>query len=255
LSSASVTGWFTEDFTLAELKTLRAVERIPTTRPQNTAFNGLYQVPTLDEVLDLARNSRTCDGKPVGVYPETKHPTYFDGIGLSLEEPLVATLEANGFGFARSPVIIQSFETGNLRDLARMTKVRIAQLINCTGAPYDLVAAGDPRTYADLVTTAGLRGIAKYADGIGACKDVLIPRDPAGTLLAPSSVIRDAHRRGLIVHGWTFRRENRFLPLQFRSSTDPEAAGDLEGEIRTFLAAGMNGFFTDNPDLGVTAAR
>ena len=154
----------------------------PPLRPQNTAFNGLYQVPTLDEVLDLARHSRTCDGEPVGVYPETKHPTYFDGIGLSLEEPLVATLEANGFGSRSAPVYIQSFEVGNLRELATMTRVPLVQLINCTGAPYDLVAAGDPRTYADLVTPAGLREIARYADGIGVCKDVMIPRTATGTL-------------------------------------------------------------------------
>ena len=188
IDGVSVTGWFTEDFTLAELKTLRAVERIPALRPKNTAFNGLYQVPTLDEVLDLARNSRTCDGDAVGVYPETKHPTYFDGIGLSLEEPLVATLEANGFGRRSSPVYIQSFEVGNLQQLATMTRLPLVQLINCTGAPYDFVAAGDARTYADLVTPAGLRGIARYADGIGVCKDVMIPRTPSGSLGEPTSV-------------------------------------------------------------------
>src|SRR5690606_10801995 len=115
IDGVTVTGWFTEDFTLAELRTLRAKERIPGTRPANTAFDGLYQVPTLDEVLDLARNSRTCDGQPVGVYPETKHPTYFDSVGLSLEEPLVEELRANGFDSRRAPVILQSFETGNLK--------------------------------------------------------------------------------------------------------------------------------------------
>ena len=120
----SVTGWFTEDFTLAELKTLRAKERLPAVRPANTAFDGLYEVPTFDEVLDLARHSVTCDGRPVGVYPETKHPTYFDSIGLSLEEPLVAQLTANGLNDRHAPVIIQSFETGNLRQLDRMTERR-----------------------------------------------------------------------------------------------------------------------------------
>ena len=255
IDGVSVTGWFTEDFTLAELKTLRAIERIPALRPQNTAFNGLYQVPTLDEVLDLARNSRTCDGDPVGVYPETKHPTYFDGSGLSLEEPLVATLEANGFGRRSSPVYIQSFEVGNLQQLATMTRLPLVQLVNCAGAPYDFVAAGDPRTYADLVTPAGLRGIARYADGIGVCKDVMIPRTPTGALGEPTSVIRDAHRRGLDVHGWTFRRENQFLPAEFRIGSEPAGIGDLAGEIEVFLAAGMDGFFTDNPDLGVSVGR
>ena len=255
IDGVAVTGWFTEDFTLAELKTLRAVERIPATRPQNTAFNGLYQVPTLDEVLDLARHSRTCDGDPVGVYPETKHPTYFDSIGLSLEEPLVSTLAANGFDRRRSPVFIQSFEVGNLRQLASMTPLPLVQLINCSGAPYDFVAAGDPRTYADMITPTGLREIDRYADGIGVCKDVMIPRLPSGALGQPTSVIGDAHRRGLEVHGWTFRRENQFLPLDFRNGTDPAAVGDLVGEIDTFLRAGMDGFFTDNPDMGALAAR
>ncbi|WP_116946988.1 esterase-like activity of phytase family protein [Jiangella endophytica] len=255
IDGTSITGWFTEDFTLAELRTLRAEERIPATRPANTAFDGLYLVPTLDEVLDLARNSRTCDGRPVGVYPETKHPTYFDSIGLSLEEPLVAQLTANGLNHRGAPVILQSFETGNLRQLDRMTDVRLAQLISSSGAPYDLVAAGDPRTYADLVTASGLRGVARYADGVGLEKNVMIPRAADGTLGEPTAVIRDAHRAGLEVHGWTFRRENQFLPAEFRSSADPNGIGDVEAEIRVFLDAGMDGFFTDNPDLGSAAVE
>ncbi|MCP2262963.1 esterase-like activity of phytase family protein [Promicromonospora thailandica] len=254
IDGAPVTGWFTEDFTLAELRTLRATERLPQVRPQNTAFDGLYQVPTLDEVLDLARNSRTCDGAPVGVYPETKHPTYFDSVGLSLEEPLVRELRRNGLDHRQAPVIVQSFEVGNLRELDRLTDVRLAQLVSSSGAPYDLVADGDPRTYADLVTRNGLRDIARYADGIGAEKNVLIPRDADGTLGRPSQVIRDAHRAGLDVHAWTFRRENQFLPAEFRSSSDPDEPGDLVGEIRVFLHAGLDGFFSDNPDLGATAA-
>ncbi len=250
-----VTGWFTEDFTLAELRTLRAVERIPAVRPGSAAFDGLYQVPTLDEVLDLARSSRTCDGEPVGVYPETKHPTYFDSIGLSLEEPLVAELAANGFDDARAPVIVQSFETGNLRELDAMTDVPLAQLVSSSGAPYDLVAAGDPRTYAHLVTPAGLAEIATYADGVGLEKNVMIPRRADGTLGEPTSVIADAHAVGLEVHGWTFRAENQFLPAEFRSSSDPAAVGDLAGEIRAFLEAGMDGLFSDHPDAAVAAVE
>jgi glycerophosphoryl diester phosphodiesterase len=253
IDGTSITGWFTEDFTLAELKTLRAKERIPQLRPANVAFDGLYEIPTLDEVLDLARHSRTCDGQPVGVYPETKHPTYFDSIGLSLEEPLLATLAANGMDRGSSPVIIQSFETANLRALSRLTRVDIAQLINCSGAPYDLAAAGDARTYADLVTPAGLKEIAKYADGVGLCKDVIIPRDAAGNLTTPTNVVRDAHRRGLEVHAWTFRVENNFLPAQFRSSAVPSEPGDLAAEIQVFLGAGIDGLFTDNPALAVAA--
>ncbi|WP_454853219.1 esterase-like activity of phytase family protein [Promicromonospora soli] len=253
IDGTSITGWFTEDFTLAELRTLRAKERLPQVRPQNTPFDGLYVVPTLDEVLDLARNSRTCEGAPVGVYPETKHPSYFDSIGLSLEEPLVRELRLGGFDRADAPVIIQSFEVGNLQDLDGMTDVRLGQLISSSGAPYDFVADGDPRTYADMVTPSGLRDVAAYADGIGAEKNVLIPRNADGTLAAPSTVIRDAHRVGLDVHTWTFRRENQFLPAEFRSSTDPNGIGDLVGEIRVFMEAGLDGFFTDNPDLGAAA--
>ncbi len=226
----------------------------PLTRPANTAFDGRYQIPTFEEVVDLARHSRTCDGRPVGVYPETKHPTYFAGIGLPMEEELVRVLESNGYGGRRASAFIQSFETGNLRALDTMTDLPIVQLINCPGAPYDLVVAGDPRTYADLATPEGLAEIATYADGVGICKDVMIPRDAAGNLLSPTTVIDDAHAAGLIVHGWTFRRENRFLPLQFRSNADLEAVGDLAGELRVFLGAGMDGFFTDNPDIGAAVA-
>jgi len=253
IDGTPVTGWFTEDFTLAELRTLRARERLPAVRPQNTAYDGRFKIPTLQEVIDLARRSRTCDGRPVGIYPETKHPTYFDDLGLSMEEELVRVLHANGYRGRRAPVFIQSFEVGNLQDLNRMTHLPLVQLVNCSDQPWDFAVSGDPRTYADLVTPAGLRFVDRYADGIGACKDVLIPRDAAGNLTTASPVIADAHRRGLLVHGWTFRRENQFLPAQFRSSSDPNAPGDMVGEVRAFLAAGMDGFFTDNPDLGVAA--
>jgi glycerophosphoryl diester phosphodiesterase len=253
IDGQSLTGWFTEDFTLAELRTLRAKERIPAVRPANAVFDGLYEIPTFDEVLDLARHSVTCDGAPVGIYPETKHPTYFDGIGLSLEEPLVAALAADGLNTRGAPVIVQSFETSNLRALDRMTRVDLAQLVNCSGAPYDLVAQGDTTTYADLVTPRGLAQIAGYADGVGVCKDVLIPRAADGTLAEPTPVIRNAHRVGLEVHGWTFRAENAFLPAEFRSSGTPSEIGDLAGEIRVFIDAGMDGIFSDQPDLAAAA--
>ncbi|MDR7184118.1 glycerophosphoryl diester phosphodiesterase [Microbacterium trichothecenolyticum] len=249
IDGASVTGWFTEDFTFAELRTLRAKERLPQTRPANTAFDRLYAIPTLDEVMDLARHSVSCDGRPVGVYPETKHPSYFDSIGLSLEEPLVAALKANGLDRANAPVILQSFETANLRDLARLTDVTLAQLVNASGRPYDFTLAGDTRTYNDLVTPAGLAEIATYADGVGLEKSVMIPRTTDGRLGTPTAVIADAHAAGLTVHGWTFRAENQFLPVDFRSSADPAASGDLDGEIRAFVAAGMDGVFSDHPGI------
>jgi glycerophosphoryl diester phosphodiesterase len=244
------TGWFTEDFTLAELRTLRAVERLPDVRPANTAFNGLYQIPTFQEVIDLAKRAG------VGIYPETKHPTYFDSIGLSLEEPLLAALRANGLDSRKAKVFIQSFETTNLKELSSETKVPLVQLIDEVGAPYDLVAAGDPRTYADLITPAGLAEIATYADGIGPSKNLIVPRDAAGNLLHPTSLIRDAHRAGLVVHPWTFRRENTFLPVDFRQGNpaSPEyfrAPGDLPAELRLFFRLGVDGVFSDNSDTAV----
>jgi glycerophosphoryl diester phosphodiesterase len=250
IDGRSITGWFTEDFTLAELRTLRAVERVPQLRGDNTAYDGRFLIPTLAEVLALARRSRSCTGHQVGVAPETKHPSYFASIGLPLEAPLVAELDRAGLTEKGSPVIIQSFETGNLQQLDTMTDVKLIQLIDRAGAPWDLRIAGDPRTYADLSTRAGLTTIATYAEAVGFCKDVMIPRDADDRLLTPTSAIADAHAARLQVIGWTFRRENTFLPLQFRSSTIPGEIGDLDGEIRAFLDAGMDGFFTDNPDIG-----
>jgi glycerophosphoryl diester phosphodiesterase len=245
-----MTGWFTEDFTLAELRTLRAKERLPDLRPANTAFDGLYQVPTFQEVIDLAKQAG------VGIYPETKHPTYFDSIGLSLEEPLLATLRANGLTGPRAKVFIQSFETANLRELRVRTRLPLVQLIDATGRPYDFVVSGDPRTYADLVTPAGLAEIATYAGGIGPNKDLIVPRDSAGNLLEPTSLVRDAHGEGLVVHPWTFRRENNFLPLDFRQGNpaSPEflrAPGDLPAELRLFFRLGVDGVFSDNADVAV----
>jgi glycerophosphoryl diester phosphodiesterase len=254
IDGVAVTGWFTEDLTLAELRTLRAKERLPAVRPGNTAFDGKYQVPTLAEVLDLARHSRSCAGKPVGVAPETKHPSYFSGLGLPIERPLLRALDAAELNRRNAPVWVQSFEVGNLERLSRRTNVHLVQLIDCSGAPWDLRAAGDPRTYADLAGARGLRRISRYADTVGFCKDVMIPRDAAGRLTAPTAAIDDAHAAGLTVIGWTFRKENTFLPLEFRSSTDPAATGDLAGEIGVFLDAGMDGFFTDNPDIGASVA-
>jgi glycerophosphoryl diester phosphodiesterase len=249
IDGESIRGWFTEDFTLAELRTLRARERIPDTRPANTAFNGMYPIPTLAEVLDLARHSRTCSGRRVGVTPETKHPSYFASIGRPMEAPLLDALTAADLNRRRAPVVIQSFEVGNLQRLNELTPVGLSQLVNCSGAPYDFEAAGDPRTYATMATATGLAEIAEYADAVGFCKNVMIPRTSAGYLRQPSSAIPDAHAVGLTVIGWTFRRENSFLPADFRVGTDPAAPGDLQAEIRTFLAAGMDGYFTDNPDI------
>ncbi|SEP58804.1 glycerophosphodiester phosphodiesterase [Microlunatus flavus] len=252
IDGRELTGWFTEDFTLDEIRTLTAREPLPALRPQNVAFDG-QPVATLDEVLDLARRSRTRDGRPVGVAPETKHPTYFRSIGLPLEEALVDALGAHGWSRRDDPVVIQSFETGNLRMLRGLTELPLIQVLHVVGAPYDLRSTGDPRTSLDLVTPQGLAGIKEYADQVALHKDLMIPRDADGRLLEPGPVLDDAHAAGLRVTGWTFRRENRFLPLQHRSAGSEDAPGDLLGEIETFLRAGMDDFFTDNPDIGDVA--
>lgn len=253
IDGVTVTGWFTEDFTLAELRTLRAVERLPQTRPTNTAFDGQFQVPTLQEIIDLARSESRRLGRTIGIYPETKHPTYFQSIGLPLEEPLVATLRRNKLTSRTDPVFIQSFETANLRKLSRMTNVRLVQLLNSSGRPYDFTVAGDPRTYADLATPTGLKWIAGYAAGVGPNKDLIVPRDPDGALRAPTTLIRDAHRARLVVHAWTFRAENQFLPADFRVGAEPTARGDIIAEYELFYGLGLDGLFADHPDTAVAA--
>lgn len=248
IDGTSITGWFTEDFTLAELKTLRAEERIPDLRPDNTAFNGLAEIPTFDEVVALAKRSG------VGVYPETKHPSYFDSIGLSLEEPLLDVLGRHGWRGSRDPVFIQSFETANLRELSKKTRLPLAQLINAAGAPYDWVAAGDPRTYDTMVTPAGLRDVASYADGVGVDTKRIVPVGPDGRLLKPTPLIRDAHRVGLQVHTWTVRNENSQLPVDFRfgnpaSPAYPRATGNVMGWLERLYSLGVDGVFADDPGM------
>lgn len=243
IDGAEVTGWFSEDFTLAELKTLRARERLPELRPGNTAWDGRFTVPTFEEVLDLAAAESRRLGRTIGVYPETKHPSYFRALGLPLEEPLVAALAARGFTGPDAPVFIQSFEVGNLRRLRGLTGVRLIQLVAPRGAPPDLAAAGDPRTYADLVTPAGLREVAGYAAGLGVHKDLVLPHDAGRQLQAATSLVADAHATGLPVHVWTFRDENAFLPADFQDNP--------AGELRAFLALGVDGVFTDFPGTAV----
>jgi glycerophosphoryl diester phosphodiesterase len=256
IDGVDVTGWFTEDFTLSELKTLRTKERLPDVRPGNVAYDGRFDVPTLQEVIDLIKEMELEEGRRVGIYPETKHPSYFDSIGLSLEESLVDALHENGYRGKNAPVFVQSFETANLRELATLTQLPLIQLVNAGGQPWDFEASGDSRTYADLITATGLEEIAAYAAGIGANKDLIVPRDASNNLLEPTRLIEDAHAAGLIVHAWTFRSENEFLPNEFRLG-DPGGPrflskhGDAAAEIARFLALGLDGFFTDFPDTGV----
>ena len=253
VDGAALEGWFTEDFTLKELKTLRAKERIPAIRPGNTVYDGRYQIPTLQEVIDLARRVSKQLGRSIGIYPETKNPTYFDGIGLSLDKPLVQTLRRNGLAGRRAAVFVQSFETTNLRELSEMIDVPLVQLIAGKGAPYDLVAAGDPRTYAELVTPESLKDIATYAEGIGPDKNLIVGRTGEGRLAAPSDLIANAHEQGLLVHAYTFRAENAFQPLELRVGSNPRDHGRAAQECRRFYDLGVDGIFSDQPDTAIEA--
>ena len=262
IDGRSVAGWFTEDFTLVELKTLRARERIADLRPANARFDGQFEIPTLDEILDLvhgadvvrahsARARHEPAPRRIGVYPETKHPGHFSRIGLGLEGPLLETLDRHGYAGREAPIFIQSFETSNLRMLRSMTELPLVQLVAASGAPFDWVLAGDPRNYAGMVTRRGLAQVRDYADAIGVEKTLVMPRDARGALGSATGLIDDAHAAGLLVHAWTFRAENHFLPVPLRSSADPAAPGDLAAELTPYLKAGLDGVFTDQPALGV----
>jgi glycerophosphoryl diester phosphodiesterase len=254
LDGVATTGWFTEDFTLAELKTLRAKERIPQIRPQNTAYDGQFEIPTFQEVIDLRKRLSRELHREIGIYPETKHPTYFRRLGLPLEPRLVWALTRNGLNHPGAPVFVQSFEVGNLRALEHVLKVPLVQLYGArTAQPYDFAVSGDARTYGDLATPVGLAWVSSYADGAGPSKDYIVPRDAEGRSLPPTTFVSDAHRAGLKVHPYTFRAENTFLPLELRSSADPAAYGDFAAEVRQFFDLGVDGLFTDNPDKAVAA--
>lgn len=265
-------GWFASDFTLAELKTLRAIQPLADRDPQ---YNGQFQIPTLVEVLDLAKAEGAKAGRTVGVYPETKHPTYHAALGLPLEDRLLGTLAQYGYTTKASPVIVQSFEVSNLKYLRSKTQIRLVQLVdgndqNADGSidltapydkPYDFAVAGDARTFASLLTPAGLQQVKTYADGIGPWKPYLIPsrlvdRNNDGqpddlngdgkiderdrVMMAPTDVVKNAHAAGLFVHPYTFRSEAKRLASDFK--------GDPQAEYKLFYGLGVDGVFSDFPD-------
>ncbi|MFJ8590626.1 glycerophosphodiester phosphodiesterase family protein [Streptomyces sp. NPDC093598] len=233
-----VTGWFTEDFTLAELKTLRAVERLPAVRNRNTVFDGRAEVMTFQEVVDLARRLSREHGRTVAVFPETKHPTYFRSIGLPLEPKLAAAIRRNRLG--RRECVVQSFEPTSLQ---RMTDLNVPlwQALGTTGGPYDLPSM----TYRDMMTPAGLARIAEYADWIG----------PDKSSVAGTTLVADAHAAGLRIGPYTFRAENQFLPAEFRRGTGPNDFGDAFAEYALYYRMGVDAVVTDFPDLAVMARR
>ncbi|GGK81306.1 glycerophosphodiester phosphodiesterase [Streptomyces flaveus] len=254
VDGVSFTGWFTEDFTLAELKTLRAKERIPGNRQRNTLYDGRWDIPTFEEVLRWAEREGKKRGKEVWLHVETKHPTYFRGLGLGLEERLAKLLRKYGKHKKNAPVFLQSFEPSSIQRLNKLVDNPLVVLLSSANSrPWDFVQAGDPRTVADLVKPEGLKWIASYAQGLGPTLDLIIPKDASGKLTRPTTLVEDAHDAGLILHPYTMRNENTFLPADFRKGTDPNAYGDVFGAFQVYFETGIDGVFTDNPDTGLLA--
>ncbi|MBX7248693.1 MAG: glycerophosphodiester phosphodiesterase [Caulobacteraceae bacterium] len=253
IDGQTLTGWFTEDFTLAELKTLRAKERLPQLRPGNTKYDGRDEILTFDEVATIAREATARTGRTIGVYPELKHPSYFESLGFDPESRLVEALTRLGWTGRTAPVFVQCFEVGPLERLHHRIETPLIQLMGEEGGPAD----HPDWSYAVMARAEGLRAIAAYADGVGVEKTMVLPRDAEGRSLAPTPLVADAHAAGLKVHIWTLRAENFFLPLERRSglSLRPDFMrlhGDLAGEIRAFRQAGVDGVFSDFPGIAAS---
>ena len=253
------TGWFVEDFTLAELKTLRAVERLGKYRTESRSYDGQFQVLTFEEIIDFAAAESAARGRTIGLVPELKHSAYFTGIGMPLEDRFLSILAAHDYT-RRAPVEIQSFEIANLkylrRKLGRPANIRLMQLVDAGAAiPADVTASGGTLTFAEMVTPAGLREMATYADVVAPQVRGIIPLGSDGRLGAPSPLVADAHAAGLLVRCWTFRPENVFLAGDFKDGAGEgmrNPRGSVE-EMRRYIAAGIDGFFTDDPALGRAA--
>ncbi|MBD2843489.1 glycerophosphodiester phosphodiesterase family protein [Erythrobacter rubeus] len=233
-----VAGWFAEDFTLAELRTLRAKERVPSARPGNIRYNGLYQVPTLAEIVQLLRAKEAETGKSIGLYPELKHPTFLlEDAGIDMVDLLLRELRDLDIG-PEDPIFIQSFEVGTLQRLNQRSDYKLVQLIHPEGGPVD---EPDMR-YAEMVTPSGLAEIAAYADGIGPWLGYVLD----SATMAPTNLVAEARALGLQVHPWTLRKENGFLPAPLQNSGGPAADGAYRQLWSAAIASGADGFFTDN---------
>ena len=249
LEGRTVTGWFAEDFTLDELKSLRARERLPMLRPGSAALDGQEPILTFDEVIELARAGSARTGRTIGVYPELKHPSHLRSLGFDPEAALLAVLEREGWTGAEAPVFVQCFEVGPLERLSRRIDTPRIQLMEAFKPPFDR----PDLTIAGMTTPQGLARIATYATGVGVEKTLVIPRDDQGRSLPSTRLVEDAHAAGLAVHVWTLRAENVFLPTELRRGDDPAGRGDLEGEMKAFYEAGIDGVFSDFPGDAVKA--
>lgn len=246
IDGEKVTGWFTEDFTLAELKTLRARERLPQLRPESAKYDGLESIPTYQEMLDLAGSESRRLGRAIGTYPEMKHPTYFASIGLPLEHRLADFLKTNGLDSRSAPVFVQCFEVGALKTFATLSKAPRIFLVSREGGPADQPG----RTYVEMTGAAGMKEIAAFADGVGPEWPMVVPILD-GALGPATPFVADAHAAGLKVHPWTVRAENAFLPAKLRKGSSPADHGDVDTVYRALYGAGVDGLFSDFTALSV----
>jgi glycerophosphoryl diester phosphodiesterase len=241
-----VNGWFAEDFTLAELRTLRAKERLPDLRPANARFDGLYQVPTFSEVLALVHAKEAEKGYTIGLYPELKHPTFLLTEGIDSVDLLVTALRKAGLDKADGPIFIQCFEVAPLQRLDKLTNARLVQLVSPDGGPADEAAV----TYAEMLTPSGLAAIAKYADAIGPNLRQVVGLDGK-----PTGLTEQAHAAGLKVHAWALRKENAFLPAPLKVGSDPAATGNYAAAWGALAGTGVDGLFTDDPALAAALRK
>ena len=259
IDGTSLTGWFTEDFTLSELNQIKARERIPKERPANTQYNDQFAIPTLEQIIELADQNYKKTGKIIGLYIETKHPTYFQKQNLAMEDNLLKTLAKYEYTRDIAPIYLQSFEVSNLKYLKdqltlhkSLKHAKIIQLYDDkTAQPADFKEQKNQTTYADMATAQGLKTVSLYADGVGPWKPYIFN----DTFTAPSDFVKNAHAVNLKVHPYTFRPENHFLAPNLKCSQAKTDAAQrcesgAEKEFEMYFKAGVDGVFTDDPALG-----